>query len=80
MSYFVIHPSEDGISVEELDRATLEVRLTEGYYGEGDRAPQWVESMPEHSDPNYWRGKSVIVKGVIVVPAAEQVVTKVRLP
>lgn len=80
MTYFVLRPSEDGdMSVEMLDAATLEKRIADGYYGDGERAPKWAACIPE-LDPNYWRGQAVIIKGEIVQPIAEQVVTRVRLP
>lgn len=71
--YFVIHCSEDGdIRVENLTKAELEKRLNEKYWGQ---APVFADALPD-TDPNYWKGQYVVIKGTIVVPKAVETVTQ----
>lgn len=75
VSYFLLVPGEDGMRVEVLDKAELEKRLVEGYYG----SRKVVGQVPER-DHNYWGNAMVIIKGDLVLPKTVETVTKVELP
>lgn len=74
--YFVIVCSEDGPSVAQLSKVELEARIAEGWWGDGDNAPQWGTTMP---DLESCEG-AIIIKGVAVVPKPKQVVKSWELP
>jgi hypothetical protein len=80
MKYYVIHCSEDGyVSVEALDAQTLEARLAQGYWGEGERAPRWASAQLPRN-PHEWGDRALIVKGEAVTPRAVDVVRKWEMP
>jgi len=73
--YYVLCPSEDGLSVTVLDKSALEKRLDDGYWG--DR--KVVGEIPEDNH-NYWGRVLVIIKGQVVKPVPVSVATEWRLP
>lgn len=77
--YFKISCSEDGdVSVHAYTKEELVAEL--GRRTElGEPAPKFCAAIPG-SDPQYWDGKSVVIKGEIVVPAARRVVESWELP
>jgi hypothetical protein len=71
--YFVISCSEDGeTTVEVMDRETLLERIESEYWG----SKEVLSELPENTDTNYWGNGLVIIKGKMVVPKAEQVITR----
>ena len=77
MSYFIVSCSEDGdVYVSEHTTEQLEKMLNgpEPDYRIGD----FVDKIPDHNVA-YWGGRSIIIKGEIIVPKAKEVVTKVTL-
>src|SRR5271156_423235 len=61
-TYYLIQCSEDGdVSVNECDVAELEKRL-----GDPEAAVTLSPKLPDR-DPQYWGGKSVVIKGEIVL-------------
>jgi hypothetical protein len=74
--YFIISNSDGDTHVEAVDKETLLERIEEGYYGR-DRGV--LEGLPKESDTNYWGENILVIKGKIVSPVAEQVVTKYNI-
>lgn len=69
MSYFVIYQSDDDLTIECLDTATLKARLNEDWYGTDFCRGIRSENM------HLWNtGDVLIIKGDIVVPKPVQVV------
>ena len=75
-TYYVISNSEGDTIVEEVSKQELLERIEEGYYGR-DRMP--FAGLPENHDTNYWGEGILIIKGKVVCPVAEQVVTKYNI-
>lgn len=77
MAYFLIYNSDGDTMVMEIAEAKLLKELNASNYGE---RPMFMVAMPE-SDTNYWpEGALLLIRGEIVVPVAEQVVTAYKLP
>ena len=71
MSYFYIYCNEDGETrVREMEPEEILSELID----DNDREDPDVEmnqfwtTAPEDSDPCYWKGKRLIIKGEIVTP------------
>lgn len=64
-NYFVIYNSDGDTIIEEINKATLEKRLNETFYG---NQVQFLDLMPKSRNTNYWQGAILIIKGTIVVP------------
>ncbi len=71
--YFVIHVTEDGeISIRKQTKQNLLEMLEEN-----DHGPNVILDNIVESDPMYWGDRrTLIIKGEIVVPYEEIVVTK----
>lgn len=69
MSYFVIHTNDNGVTIEDLDKATLLERLADNYYGDVE-----ASSLPGR-DPEFWGDGLVIIKGTTVFPKVMETVT-----
>lgn len=69
--YFIISNSDGDTTVEAVDKDTLLKRIEEDYYGGGI-----LEGLPKENDTNYWGDNILVIKGKVVSPVAEQVVTK----
>ncbi len=72
--YYVIHNGEGDTYVREYTKEELLAEIEEGSYDEGIH-----ENLPEDGDTNYWGGHALIIKGTVVTPKAEQVVTKYKI-
>jgi hypothetical protein len=73
--YFVIRNSEGYTRIDLVDQEELERRLSDHYYGEHVR---FLAAIP-NSDSNYWPNPEndiLIIKGEIVMPTAQEVVTR----
>jgi hypothetical protein len=78
--YYVIRGSEDGDAyISAHTAADLQARLAEGYWGEGEDAPQWADTLPD-SIIGEWSPRGVIIKGSIVQPRPVDVVKSWELP
>lgn len=74
-TYFVIRNSDGDTTVREVSKETLLADIESGEYGENGR--DILTSIPKNPDTNYWGEFNVlIIKGHIVVPKAETVITK----
>jgi len=69
-TYFVIRNSDGDTTVRAISKEQLLSDIEEGEYG--DVLPE----LPNDADTNYWGEGVLIIKGKIVTPKAEQVVTK----
>ncbi len=80
--YYWIACSEDGdVRVSSYTKDELERELNDPEINDPDgRRLAGLSSSIPGSDPMYWDGKSVIIKGEIVVPNTVAVVKKWELP
>lgn len=72
-TYYIISNSDGDTTVEQVDKETLLKRIEENYYGSHKGI---LEKIPTNNDTNYWGENILIIKGKIVTPTPEQVVTK----
>ncbi len=65
-TYIIIHCNADGeLTVEQVDNNELTKRFNDiDYYGEDI---EFITELVE-SDPQYWKGKFLIIKGNIAKP------------
>ena len=70
--YYVIHNGEGDTTIREYTKEQLLKELDE----EGGFYEGIFEGMPSECDTNYWQGKSLIIKGSVVVPTEKAVVTQ----
>ena len=73
--YYIIHNGEGDTTVEEVTKEELLKRIEEHYYG----PVGCLDSCPVDSDTNYWGENILIIKGRVVTPKPEQVVTKLTI-
>lgn len=71
-NYFVIRNSDGDTHVECISKETFLERVTENYYGN----ISYLEDMPSDSDTNYWGTDVLVIKGKVVFPKEEKVVTQ----
>ena len=77
--YYEITVSEDGdMSVIELNTDELNEALDEEFGDKTDDNP-YADCIPD-PDPMYWNGARLLIRGEIVVPVAEVIVKKMRVP
>ena len=77
--YYVITCTPDGISVIKSTREELQHALTPDEQGHVVlNAAQALADIPD-SDPNYWKGGFLIVKGKTIVPQGKMVVTRYEI-
>ena len=74
--YYVIQNGDGDTTVREYTKEQLLREIEEeGGLGEGI-----LTELPEdYADTNYWGGQVLIIKGSIVAPQPEQVVTKYKI-
>lgn len=78
--FFHISSSEDGdVSVHAYTREEFERAINRYADGVDNYLENFASSIPD-ADPNYWRGKGIVIRGEIVVPKAMEVKTKIVLP
>jgi len=68
--YFVIRNSDGETTVRAYDKEHLLHDIQAGEYG------KVMTELPEDPDTNYWGEDVLIIKGKMVSPKAEKVVTK----
>ena len=68
--YFLIRNSDGDTHVEPLTKEELLERVDE------ERHTRYLDKVPNDTDTNYWGEGVLIIKGEVVVPRAETVVTK----
>ena len=71
-TYYIISNSDGDTTVTEMSKSELLVAIEENYWG--NRTP--LLGIPESNDTNYWGESLMIIKGKIVTPLVEEVVTK----
>jgi len=64
-NYFIIHNDEGDTHVVMLSKNELLDRLNEDYYGSDI---EFLDTMPDNTDTNYWECKTLIIRGEIVTP------------
>jgi hypothetical protein len=69
-TYFIIRNSDGDTTVRTVSKEQLLRDINDGEFGDV------LSKIPENNDTNYWGEGVLIIKGTIVVPKAEQVVTK----
>lgn len=73
--YYVIHNGEGDTTVRKYTKEQLLKEFEEeGAFREGI-----FTKLPNETDTNYWQGKALIIKGSVVSPQAEEVVTKFKI-
>jgi len=72
--YYVIQNSDGDSIVRSYTKKELLIEIEEGSFGEGI-----MTEFPVNHDTNYWCGEALIIKGKMVVPKAEQVITKYKI-
>ena len=77
MPYFVITSDEDGGHVRQMSRDEVVEALNPG--GSLYVEPDYPKALTSITEPeiNYWGHSFLIIKGEIVVPQIEQVVTRI---
>ena len=75
--YYIIHNGEGDTTVEAVNKEELLERVEEGYYGID--STEYLDELPSNRDTNYWGGAVLIIKGTIVSPKPEEVVTKYKI-
>ena len=74
--YYIIHNSDGDTTVEQVTREELLERINENYYG----ADGYISSLKGMDlDTNYWGENVLIIKGEIVTPEPEKVVTQYNI-
>lgn len=73
--YFIIHNGDGDTTVTQMTKTELLEAIVDKYWG--DSTP--LSNIPNAGDTNYWGEGILIIKGKIVTPEAEQVVTKYKI-
>jgi len=71
--YFIINNSDGDTCVDCVSKEELLKRINSGYYGEHQ---SFLDVMPNESDTNYWGDNILIIKGEIVSPKEQKIVTE----
>ncbi len=74
--YFIINNSDGDTCIDCISKEELLKRINEEYYGSHKN---FLDVMPTESDTNYWGDNILVIKGNVVSPKAEQVVTKYNI-
>jgi len=74
-NYFVITNSDGDTHVSQITKEDLLEKLNENYWG----SRVFFDKMPKDSDTNYWGDSVLIIKGEIVAPSEEKVVTQYKI-
>lgn len=74
-TYFVINNSDGDTTVTELTKEQLLKAIQEEYWGR----KELFTKLPKDLDTNYWGDGILIIKGKIVTPIPEQVITKYNI-
>jgi len=79
-NYFVISASGGDVYIAEIDKAEMERRINDKYYGSGNFRDEVGDTIGEDYDVNYWGDPSYIcIKGKIVTPRPVTTVTKFEI-
>jgi len=73
--YYVIWNSDGDTTVTEMTKAELIDNIEERAWGD----KVCLDDIPDSNDTNYWGESLLIIKGKIVTPVAEEVVTKYNI-
>lgn len=74
--YFIIRNSNGDTYVESVSKDELLKRLKDEDYG---RNAVFLDGMPSDRDTNYWGEDILIIKGKIVCPVEEKIVTQYKI-
>ena len=74
-NYFIISNGDGDTTVEQVSREELLKRIEEKSYGD----VKCLENIPTNGDTNYWGEDILIIKGKIVTPEPETIVTKFKV-
>ena len=74
-TYFIISNSEGDTTVTQMNKTKLLQAIEENYWGE----KECLNYVPENTDTNYWGKNLLIIKGSIVTPKPEKIVTKYNI-
>jgi len=77
MKYYLIRNSDGDTMVSEIVKDKFLAEIENGEWGE---SPEFLKTVPQDTDTNYWNGKMLIIKGEIVTLEKKEVVTKYDLP
>jgi len=73
-TYYVINNFDGDTLVSTYTKEELLNAIEDGEFSEGI-----FDEFPAQADTNYWGGKSLIIKGGMVVPKPKEVVTKYEI-
>jgi len=76
-TYFVIRNSDGDTTVNAVSKEELLEQIEEGEYGKEGKGI--LSFLPDNTDTNYWGDGILIIKGKIVVPRGEFVITKFNI-
>jgi hypothetical protein len=76
-TYFVIRNSDGDTTVNAVSKEELLEQIEEGDFGKEGK--DILSFLPENIDTNYWGDGILIIKGKIVVPRGEFVITKFNI-
>ena len=74
--YFVILNSDGDTRIDCVSKEEMLKRINEKYYGEHKN---FLDVMPTESDTNYWGDNILIIKGSVVCPKEQKVVTEYNI-
>ena len=74
-TYFVINNSDGDTTITELTKEQLLKAIQENYWGKKGI----FNTLPKDLDTNYWGENILIIKGRVVEPKPEQVITKYNI-
>jgi hypothetical protein len=75
-TYFVIRNSDGDTTVNAVSKEELLKQIEDGEFGKEGK--NIVSSIPDHNT-NYWGDGVIIIKGKMVVPRGEFVITKFNI-
>ena len=75
-TYFVIHNGDGDTIVQQFTKKELLDAINENYWGSDI---DYLSQIPQNNDTNYWGSDALIIKGSIVTPKAERVITKYNI-
>jgi len=73
-TYFIICNSDGDTTVTEMTKTELLRAIEENYWGD-----KGILDTCPRDDTNYWGDNIIIIKGKVVCPEPEQVVTKYKI-
>ena len=75
-NYFVISNSDGNTTIKRLSKSGLLEMLESKELGQETFC---YNEVPENTDTNYWGNSILIIKGTVVTPRKEEVITKYNI-